>query len=254
MPLTLTLVQDIAPGVSLRPITPDRLGSLSAQQIAAIELEGGSQAIKLGELFRCNGDAADQQVRLVGDFSQCDCVGAEMRSGSLTVEGNVGDHAGAAMSGGVLNVLGDAGDFVGSPNPGEKRGLQGGAILIHGAAGRQVGVCMRRGMIAVAGDVGELCGYRMLAGTIVVGGKLGSRAGLRMKRGTIVALTPGSELPATFHGDCQFRPPMMTLLQRELERHAFPLEAERWAGAFQLFSGDVAEMSRGEILTPVAAK
>lgn len=250
MPLTLTLVQDIAPGVALRAITPDRLASLSARQIAQLPLQCGGQRVALGDLFRCSGDAADHQLRLIGDFSQFDYVAAEMRSGSLTVEGSVGDHAGAAMSGGVLSVLGDVGDFVGSPNPGEKRGLQGGAILIHGAAGRQLGVCMRRGMIAVAGDVGELCGYRMLAGTIVIGGKLGSRAGLRMKRGTIVALTPGGTLPATFHRDCVYHPPMMKLLQRELERLHVPLPAERWAAEFQLYSGDFAEMSRGEILTP----
>ncbi|MCC9606016.1 formylmethanofuran dehydrogenase subunit C [Blastopirellula sp. JC732] len=251
MPLTLTLVQDISPVIGLREITPDRLASLSADQIARLSLACGAEQVELGELFQRKGVATDQQLRLVGDFSRCDFLGAEMNSGSLTIEGNVGDHVGAAMKGGSLTVVGDAGDFVGSPNPGEKRGLQGGTIVIHGSAGRELGVRMRRGMIAVAGDVGELCGYRMLAGTIVVGGKLGRSAGLRMKRGTIVALSAGSELPATFARDCQFRPPMMTMLERELQQLGFPLPHAKWEGEFQLYSGDAVEMSRGEILVPV---
>ncbi|EAQ77104.1 formylmethanofuran dehydrogenase subunit C [Blastopirellula marina] len=252
MPLTLTLVQDIAPDIGLREITPQRLASLTPAQIAKISLCGGGQGSELGDLFQLQGDAADQQLRWIGDFSQCDYLGAGMRSGEVVVEGDVGDHAGAAMSGGKLTITGSAGDYVGSPNPGEKRGLQGGSILIHGDAGRELGTRMRRGLIAVSGDVGALCGYRMLAGTIVVSGKLGKQAGLRMKRGTIVTLSDVDDLPATFHADCEFLPPMAPLLWRELERLGFPIERAQWERRFRLYSGDAAEMSRGEILSPVS--
>ncbi|UUO07313.1 formylmethanofuran dehydrogenase subunit C [Blastopirellula sp. J2-11] len=252
MPLTLTLVQDIAPGIGLREITPQRLASLTPAQIAKIPLSDSDPRIELGALFQLKGDAADQQLRWIGDFSQCDYLGAEMQTGDVVVEGDVGDHAGAAMSGGTLTITGSAGDFVGSPNSGEKRGLQGGVILIHGDAGRELGTRMRRGLIAVAGDVGPLCGYRMLAGTIVVGGKLGKQAGLRMKRGTIVSLSEVRDLPATFHADCEFSPPMLPLLWRELDQQGFPIERAKWERQFRLYSGDAAEMSRGEILSPVS--
>ncbi|TWT39086.1 hypothetical protein [Blastopirellula retiformator] len=250
MPLTLTLVQDIYPSNQLRGVTPNRLATVSAQEIAKLELSCGADRLELGELFEVAGDAADQQLRLVGDFSHCDFVGAEMTSGQMTVEGSVGNHAGAAMQGGELTILGDAADFVGGPNPGETRGLQGGSISIHGNAGRELGVRMRRGMIAVAGSVGELCGYRMLAGNIIVGGKLSRRAGMRMKRGTIIALGEIDSLPEYFAYDCQFRPPMMPLLKRELALRKLPLPAERFEGEFRLYSGSAVEMARGEILLP----
>lgn len=252
MPLTLTLVQHIAPGIGLREITPQRLASLTPAQIAKITVSDGDRKIELGELFQLQGDAADQQLRWVGDFSRCDYLGADLQCGEVIVEGDVGDHAGAAMSGGKLTITGNAGDYVGSPRPGEKRGLQGGSILIHGDAGRELGTRMRRGLIAVAGDVGPLCGYRMLAGTIVVSGTLGKQAGLRMKRGTIVTLSDVRDLPATFQADCEFLPPMAPLLCRELDSLGFPIEPTKWERQFRLYSGDAVEMARGEILSPVS--
>ncbi|MFI4877043.1 MAG: formylmethanofuran dehydrogenase subunit C [Blastopirellula sp. JB062] len=254
MPLTLTLLQDIAPSVDLRAISPPRLAPLALPQIAKLPLQAGNQTLELGELFRVQGDPADEKMRWCGDFSQCDYVAAEMTRGELWIEGSVGDHVGAAMRGGRLTIVGNAGDFVASPAPGEKQGLQGGSIVIQGNAGRELGTRMRRGMIAVAGNVGKLCGYRMLAGTIVIGGAVGEQLGLRMKRGTILALTGAGRLPATFQFDCLSHPPMIPLLRRELERLQFAVEPDAWKGPYRYYSGDAAEMSRGEILAPSGEK
>lgn len=65
---------------------------------------------------------------------------------TLTVEGDIGDHAGHGMTTGTLTVHGDAGSYTGE-------NMQGGTIEIHGDATGDLGEGMTDGTIRVHGTV-----------------------------------------------------------------------------------------------------
>ncbi len=144
--------------VDLSGLVPDRLAGLNRAAIAAMRLPGGE---KISDLFEVAGDDAGNIV-ILNSTPRLTHVGAGMRSGVMTVEGDCGTHAGLAMRGGNLIVRGDAGDFAGAEVPGERQGMRGGIIAISGHAGDRLGERMRRGLI-LAGSAGACCGVNMLA-------------------------------------------------------------------------------------------
>src|SRR5262249_61679559 len=89
-------------------ITPDNLAGKSPEEIAKLPVQHGNVAVPLGEFFRVEGDAADGEVVLEGDCGRGEGVGAEMRTGRLTVRGDVGMHLGAEMRGGEVRRPGHA--------------------------------------------------------------------------------------------------------------------------------------------------
>ena len=95
-------------------------------------------------LFRVEGDASDGEVLLEGDCARVKCVGAEMKTGRLTIQGNVGMHLGAEMRGGEIRVHGNAGDWVGAE-------MRGGRIHVHGDAGHLVGAGYRGSRLGMRG-------------------------------------------------------------------------------------------------------
>lgn len=240
---------------------------LTGREIAQLRLRvDGVGMVALGDLFGTTGERATR-IRLVGDLSLFEGlgaglaggeiviegnagprVGARMRAGQITVTGNAGWGAGLEMSGGLLDVGGDAGPRAGGAALGAKRGMTGGELIIRGAAGPEAGASMRRGLVAVGGDAGEGTGRATIAGTVVVFGAIGASPGQWSKRGTVVALGPVTP-PATYRYACTYRPQYLGLLLRHLAHdRRLPVTREHLMGSYRRYSGDLAELGAGEIL------
>ncbi|QDU73505.1 Formyltransferase/hydrolase complex Fhc subunit C [Bremerella volcania] len=270
--MRLRLRHDITVGLDLRGVLPSRLLPMSLSEVAKVTVWEGNRRVELGELFDVEIETRrEETLRIIGNLSKADNVGAgldggtlfvqgsvghhagqEMREGSLFIHGHVGNNLAEGMKGGFLKVLGNVGDRVGAPLPGENRGMAGGHVFILGSAGSEVGHRMRRGTIAIANDCGDFVGYEMLAGTIFVGGKAGTNPGLMMRRGTIILHgNQQSDLMAGFVHACRFKPTMMPLLAKDFACQEVPEVARLIAWRdYDLFHGDLAQMGRGEILLP----
>ena len=245
--VTLSLAQRPDHALIADCIAADRFAGLGAKEIAELPVVHGSRLARLGDFFRVQGGRTSI-VRIEGDLPQVEAIGAGMAGGELTIDGSVGRDLGLAMSGGRIDVRGNAGDNPGGAPPGAARGMTGGEIIIRGRAGDDAGARMRRGTIVVMGDVGRGTGQGMIAGMVVVFGKAGPGAGRFLKRGSIIALAP-IDRPVTFRYACTYRPPHVTLLLRYLRMRAAVEVADRHvAGRYERYSGDLAEVGKGEIL------
>src|SRR4051812_32360335 len=92
-------------------ITPDQLAGKSPLEIAKLPLQHGNAPAPLGDFFHVEGDAADQQIRIDGDCTRVKLLGAQMKSGRLTIHGDVGMHLGSEMTGGEIEIQGNAADW-----------------------------------------------------------------------------------------------------------------------------------------------
>jgi formylmethanofuran dehydrogenase subunit C len=246
--LTLTLQAQPPARVDAGPLVPERLRGLNASAIAAVELRCGGEAVAVGDLFEVSGAGAEQEeLMLVGDLHRFDWIGARMSSGEIVVRGAVGAWAGAEMSGGLLRILGDAGARLGAAYPGARAGMTGGEIVVSGDAGEEAGAGMRRGLIAVGGAVAAGAGLRMLAGTVIALGGIGAEAGLGNKRGSLVSGRPVEPLPS-YAFATRFEPPALRLQLLRLREVGLRVDKALLAGAWARWSGDVTELTRGEML------
>jgi formylmethanofuran dehydrogenase subunit C len=206
----------------------------------------------LGDFFDITGEPGGQ-IRFVGDLAHADRLGAGLAGGLVIVEGNVGVEAGMAMSGGALDILGDAGPRAGAAPLGYKKGMTGGELVVRGSAGAEAGAAMRRGLVVVGKAAGSETGLSMIAGTVVVFGPAGRDTGLWSKRGTVVALgaiTP----PATYRYACSYQPVHLRLLLTRLrDTYGFRILGRHLTGVYRRYSGDMAELGKGEILAWTAA-
>jgi formylmethanofuran dehydrogenase subunit C len=245
--VTLSLAERLDHALVADCIAADRFAGLDAKDIAELPVVHGGRPAKLGAFFKVRGGRSSV-VRIEGDLPQVEAIGAGMAGGVLTIDGSVGRDLGIAMSGGRIDVRGGAGDNAGGAYPGAARGMTGGEIVVRGNAGDETGARMRRGVIAVTGDVGRGTGIGVIAGTVVVFGNAGPGAGRFLKRGSIVALAP-IDRPGTFRYACTYRPPHVGLLLRYLrDRAAVPVADRFVAGKYARYSGDLAELGKGEIL------
>jgi formylmethanofuran dehydrogenase subunit C len=264
--VVLTLRGPLAHDVDASSVAPDRFATLAAREIAELPVWAGRTRARLGDFFAVEGERASR-VRVRGDVARVHALGRAMRAGELDVEGSAGDgtgagmeggtlvvhgdvghDAGAAMSGGVLCVNGRAGDNLAGARAGESRGMTGGEIVVRGAAGRDAGALVRRGLVVVGGAAGAGAGRAMIAGTLIVFGTLGPGAAAWSKRGTLVAMC-GVSVPPTFRYACTYRPPHLALTLTYLRRHyALAVEDDHVTGEYRRYSGDLAELGRGEIL------
>jgi formylmethanofuran dehydrogenase subunit C len=245
----VTLVLSQAPDHTLGAncIVPDRFAALNAREIASLPVTHGGRAARLGDFFKVSGERS-ASVRLEGKLEKAEGIGAGMAGGELIIDGSVGRDLGLAMAGGRIDVRGGAGDNVGGARPGAAKGMSGGEIIVRGSVGDDAGARMRRGLLAVMGDAGRGSGRGMIAGTVVLFGKVGPGAGRFLKRGSIVSLGK-LERPATFRYACTYRPPHVALLLRHLRAHAgVPVNDRHLAGRYERYSGDFAELGKGEIL------
>ncbi len=268
MTLHLTCKTEDTIPVEVEGLLPEKIRGLSLGEVERLPVFHGNRRLPLGELFDVSGGTDDAQLDFEGDLSGVHWIGAGMTQGTVRVHGSAGRHAGsdmqggqleirgdagdwlgAAMQGGQLRVRGNAGDRVGAAHHGASRGMTGGTIAIDEKAGHEVGAAMRRGLIAIGGRAGDWTGVNLLAGTILAAAGCGRRPGANMRRGTLVLAgdQPPDLLP-TFRHACRYRPTFLPLLLRELKQLGFELDPSWGAAAFDLFSGDLLELGRGEIL------
>jgi formylmethanofuran dehydrogenase subunit C len=107
---------------------------------------------------------------------------------------------------------------------------------------------MRRGLLAVGGGTGSHVGAGMIAGTIVAFGDVGPAAVLWSKRGSLVALA-GVAIPSTYRLACTYQPTHLRLLLTRLRAtYGLPVEGRHTTGFYRRYSGDLADLGKGEIL------
>ena len=228
-------------------IAADRLAALGEREISALPIRHDRQAGVLGDFFTVRGERA-ARVRVVGGLDAADGIGTGMAGGELVIEGNVGRDVGLEMSGGTVDVNGNAGVNAGGARPGATRGVTGGEVIIRGSVAGDAAARMRRGMVVVTGDAGGGTGQGMIAGTVVVFGSIAAGVGRFLKRGSIVGFRD-IERPATFRYACTYQPPHLQVLFHYLRRHhGLPVADAHVTGRYHRYSGDLAELGRGEIL------
>jgi formylmethanofuran dehydrogenase subunit C len=207
----------------------------------------GDRTAPLGDFFEVSGQPTGR-ITFQGDLGRADRLGASLSEGEVVVEGNTGDETGIAMSGGSIDVRGNAGVRAGGAESDGRRGMTGGELLVRGAAGAEPGGRMRRGLVVVGGDIGGHAGPGMIAGTVIVVGSAGPAPGRWSKRGSIVALGP-IEIPPTYQYACTYQPDHLRLtLLRLRARYGLALDQRYLTGFYRRYSGDLAELGRGEIL------
>lgn len=253
--------------VDVGMLNPTALAGQSAADIAAIVLNVGKLTVRAGELFDIAGDDTTDIV-FRGDCTMLERIGAGMKSGRITVEGDAGPYVGQGMLGGTIAVSGSAGAFcatgmkggridiagnvgesAGGAIPGEMKGMAGGLLLVGGNAGDRLGDRMRRGQILVSGNAGDYCGTRMIAGTIAVAGALGAYPAYGMKRGTLILnALPPRMLPTIV--DCGVhRLGFLSLLYASWKGLPGAFGAlDAGACTVRRYMGDMAVTGRGELL------
>jgi formylmethanofuran dehydrogenase subunit C len=269
--LTFTLRQPPAQMLDLSPLTPDQLAGKPREEIARIELTCGNRKLRVADLFDVSGEDLAQNVVFRASTDRLARVGARMRAGTVTVEGDCGPYAGLGMRAGRIAVHGNAGAFTGSgmragqievrgnagaylggARPGDMQGMRGGSIVIGGCAGDRVGDRMRRGIILVRGDAGAFCGSRMLAGTILVSGRVGESPGFGLKHGTVLLTHAPAELPTTFQDSGEHALLFLKLLEKYFQREGGPFNGFLpLATRVRRYCGDLATGGKGEILLGV---
>ena len=262
--LTFTLKKTLQHSINCAALTPNNLANKSLADIASTPLQYGKTTLRVEVIFEITGSDT-QSIRFKNTSNKLDYLGANMASGSLDIEGDVGDYLGYAlkqgeihchgnteafaacnMAGGLLKIDGNTGDFLGGASAGLRKGMGGGTVIIKGNAADRVGDQMRRGLILIEGSVGDYCGSRMIAGTIGVLGSVGKYTGFNMQRGTLL-LAKAPQLHATIQ-DCGMHTlPFLSLMFKSFAQYNTKfssLESQR----VQRFVGDTACNGNGEIL------
>ena len=262
--LTFTLKVQARQRVDCSPLSPDFLTGKSIADIAATTLQCGNKKLRVDTLFDISGD--DTTDIIIQDSSdRLDFIGSHMKSGRITIHGDVGSYLGfqakkaditlngnakayaaSGMAGGAIKVNGNVGDFLASAIPGDRKGMKGGLVIITGNAGDRVGDQMRRGIILIEGNVGAYCASRMLAGTIGVMGSVGDYVGFGMRRGTLLLFSQPK-----FHStlqDCGSHTlPFLALMFK-----SFKDLPSKFSNLHQTrvrrYAGDIANDGKGEIL------
>jgi formylmethanofuran dehydrogenase subunit C len=264
--LTLSLRGRVTTRLDVEGVTPDRLATLDARDIASIPVWIGSRVATLGDFFHIHGGRS-HRVRIEGDLSLVDGLAAGATAGELVVHGNVGRRLGAGMSGGSIHVIGNAGDDAGcgmsggvlrvtgntghrlaAGLPGASKGMTGGEVIVEGSAGHDAAARARRGLVVVVGDCGESAGRAMIAGTLVVLGGTGVNPGCGSKRGSIVA-AGRITVPSTYRYACTFQPPYVRLTVTYLrQRYGLQIADVVRDGMYRRYCGDAGNPGKGEIL------
>lgn len=252
--------------VEVENIQTDLIKDMTLSELADIEIRAGRKIYKIEDFFEIKGKPAET-IEIKGDLSNFKYLGAEMSSGTIRVDGDVGMHTGSEMSGGKIEINGDAsdwlgaemtggiisvsgnvGNYVGAAFRGDKLGMNRGLIYIGGNAGNFVANKMRRGEIVIKGDCGDLLGAEMIAGSIYVFGKCGKRAGAAMKRGTIVAFNQLELLP-TFSYNISYTPNFLNIAFKHLQDYyGLEIPNKVFDSEYKRYTGDNTELGKGEIL------
>ena len=262
--LTFTLKTAQQQSIDCSALTPDSLSGKSIDEIGAIKLGTGKNTLRVSDAFDISGSDTKQLV-FKNTTDKLNYIGANMTSGSITIEGDAGAYLGfgmknatilckgsagafaaCSMRGGLLTINGNAGDFLGAGSEGLRKGMLGGTVIVKGNTGDRTGDQMRRGLILIEGNTGDYCGSRMIAGTIGVLGNTGAYTGFNMHRGTLLLKQP-PHLHVTIQ-DCGMHTlPFLNLLFKSFSNYDSEfskLNNQR----VQRFVGDLAYNGNGEIL------
>lgn len=262
--LTFTLKKTLAQKLNVSALTPDLLADKSPAEVSATPLPYGKQTLRADEFFNISGTDSKQIVFEYAN-AKIDYIGAGLKTGSITINGDAGaflgfqmkhgeivlngnaaDFAACAMAGGLLRINGNVGDFLGAALIGDKKGMKGGTVLVSGNTGERTGDQMRRGMILIEGNAGKYCASRMLAGTIGVLGDVGEYVGYGMRRGTLL-LTKKPLIHATLQDCGTHTLPYLSLMFKSF--NTLPSKfAKMNKNRVQRYAGDLANDGKGEIL------
>jgi formylmethanofuran dehydrogenase subunit C len=246
--LLVTLRASLEPAADCAGVLAGAWSRLVAADLARRPVAlSGRGPVPLGDLCQLTGDP-DGTVRFVGDWRRATRLGAGLTEGAVGIEGDVGDEVGVGMAGGSIEVRGSAGHRAGAAAPEARRGMTGGELVVHGSVGREAGALMRRGLLVAGGGVGDHAAVGMIAGTIVAFGAVGPTPGLWSKRGSVVALGE-VPIPSTYRYACTYQPVHLRLMLARLKaQYGMPVEGRHLAGFYRRYSGDLAELGKGEIL------
>jgi formylmethanofuran dehydrogenase subunit C len=248
MTLVAKLKSPLNQRVDLSEVLAKPWTMLSPSDMAArtVYLERDGRA-SLGDLFGIEGRPAGR-IEFTGELDLVDRLGAGLQEGEVLVKGNVGREAGLAMAGGILDIDGNAGPRAAAAPPGYKRGMAGGEMIVRGSAGAEAGALMRRGLLVIGQTAGTLTGRGMIAGTVVVLGAAGTNTGLWSKRGSVVVLGKINP-PETYAYACTYQPVHLRLMLTRLRKtYRLPIQRKHFTGLYHRYSGDLAELGKGEIL------
>lgn len=266
-PLIFTLKSEPKFTLDAALLTPENLAGKTLAKIKDLKIIYGNETVKAGTLFNVKGNDSTTiiinkstnkltnvgkelttgSITINGDVG--DFLGQGMKNGIISVTGNTGSWTGNAMSNGRINIEGNTGDYVGGGLPGDAFGMTNGLINIKGNAGDRVGDRMRRGIIIIQGKAGDYCGSRLHAGTIIVLDKVGKLPGEGMRRGSIVLAKKPSHLSATFKSCGNLKMQFLRLLFKQLTDIDDDLALfNKYGPEAHRFSGDLARNGKGEIL------
>ena len=267
--LTLTRYQNVACPIDMSFLNPDCVNNHSATGIERMTIAVGSDAIKVGDVFRVSGKNSQNlviensslklekigqgwnhgSIRVLGDAGAF--AGQMQKGGEIHIEGSVGDYAGCAMTGGSIRVKGNAGDWLGANIPGGKIGMNEGFIAVNGNAGNRLGNRMRRGIIAVNGDVGFGACSCMIGGTVLLLGNSANLPGAHMRRGTVFCASLPSLPRASFFEQPFIQSAYFRSLESYLRERNLGIELDKFSqSTARRFVGDLNIGGMGEILTP----
>lgn len=234
-------------------MNPDVFEGKTVSEIETLKVWEGNKQRKLGELFKIEKADDSKSIAIQGDLSKVRKIGAGMKSGEITINGNVGMYlgeemkngkivvhgnvgrwAGSMMKGGVIEIHGNAGDYLGAPYRGCSQGMSRGKIIVYGNVGNEAGAYMKSGIIKVYGNAGQFAGFRMLDGTIYIQKDADTRVGACMKNGKIVVGGFLESVLSTFTID-------------GIKGKVKIEEGETVNGPFYLFIGDLVENGAGKV-------
>jgi formylmethanofuran dehydrogenase subunit C len=239
-------------------VSPDVFDGKTCEEIEGLEIWEGNKQKKLGELFKVeeNNSGNTQEkcgITIHGDASKVRRIGTRMKSGEMTIYGDVGMHlgeemkggkivvhgnvggwVGSMMKGGAIEINGNAGDYLGAPYRGSSEGMRGGKIIVRGNVGNEAGAHIKGGIIKIYGCAGQFVGFRMHDGTIYVQKDAEARAGACMIGGKIVV---GGFLESV----------LPTFSIESIKEKVKIEEGETAEGPFYLFLGDLVEHGGGKL-------
>ena len=261
--LRLTLRAQPDQRLDLSPLIPDRLAGLDPAAIAALPLHTTRHQVAVGDIFQIHpGDPSN--IVIEGGSERFDHVGQAMRTGTLTVRGDVGQQAGRLLAGGtlliqgnaggwaasgqrggMLEITGNAGAFLAGPLAGERTGMRGGIVVVRGNTAQRPADRLRRGLVIIEGDAGPHAGSGLFAGTLIVCGGAGAYPGILMRRGTIILGKPADLAPSFVPAN-----PVDLVFTNLLTRAAAtfnPKAAACVQAAGTRYAGDMAVLGKGEL-------
>lgn len=111
-------------------------------------------------------------------FTEPICYLGYRNSKNIIVKGNAGGYIGARMRKGSISVDGDAEGSLGC-------WMKSGSIIVRGNAGSCLGIGMKGGKITIMGDIEDYAGWNQHGGAITVNGNAGMGLGGWMAGGVI---------------------------------------------------------------------